>query len=108
MEDTLATAPYFDGSQPCMKVDPEVFFPEMPVRPNAEDKRYYSIAVEQAKAVCSTCSFINECLSYALYNDVTGVWGGTVDTDRNQIRKNKKILPPKSMSLVTAQWLRAK
>jgi WhiB family redox-sensing transcriptional regulator len=104
----MATAPYFDGTQPCMKTDPEVFFPELPTRPNSEDKRYYSILVEQAKSICNSCPFNVECLQYALYNDVTGVWGGTVDSDRRAIRKTRNILPPKPMSLVTAAWVKGK
>lgn len=104
----MATAPYFDGTQPCMKIDPEVFFPELPPRPNSEDKRYYSILVEQAKSICDSCPFIAPCLQYALYNDVTGIWGGTVDSDRNSIRKVRKIPPPKPMSVVTASWAKQK
>lgn len=104
----MATAPYFDGTQPCMKADPELFFPELPARPNAEDKRYYSIAVTLAKEVCNECPFIGACLQYALHNDVTGIWGGTIDSDRRTIRKHRRIPPPKPMSVVTAQWLKVK
>ena len=104
----MATAPYFDGTQPCMKTDPEVFFPELSARPTAEDKRYYAIAVNQAKAICNPCPFIDACLTYALYNDVTGIWGATVDSDRSSIRKIKKIPPPKPMSMVTAAWAKQK
>lgn len=103
----MATAPYFDGTQSC-KNDPELFFPELPARPKAEDKRYYSIAVATAKAVCNECPFIDACLQYALHNDVMGIWGGTNDSDRNEIRKRKKIPPPKSLSSMVSQWIKDK
>jgi WhiB family redox-sensing transcriptional regulator len=100
----MATAPSFDGTQPCLKVDPELFFPELPARATAADKREYAITVSAAKAVCTSCPFVDACLTYALYNDVTGVWGATIDSDRRAIRKQKKIPPPKPMSVITAQW----
>lgn len=102
----MATAPSFDGTQPCLKVDPEMFFPELPEHPTAADKREHAVMVTAAKAICNSCKFEDACLTYALYNDVTGVWGGTVDSDRRAIRKQRRIPPPKPMSVITSQWIK--
>jgi WhiB family redox-sensing transcriptional regulator len=36
----------------------------------------------RAKAVCSHCPVIRECLEFAVDNQCVGVWGGTTDTER--------------------------
>jgi WhiB family redox-sensing transcriptional regulator len=40
-----------------------------------------------AKAMCSHCPVINICLRFALENYEIGVWGGTSDRQRKNIRK---------------------
>lgn len=42
----------------------------------------------RAKAMCADCPVINECRSYALDRpEMTGVWGGTTETDRDRLRR---------------------
>jgi WhiB family redox-sensing transcriptional regulator len=85
----MATAPSFDGTQPCLKVDPEIFFPELPEgTPTSEEKKQYEIEVIAAKAVCAPCPFIEPCLAYALKTPNTyGIWGATDERDRKRIKK---------------------
>ena len=93
----MATAPSFDGTQPCLKVDPEVFFPALPEEydednkliPNtAEEKKQYETEVIIAKSVCAPCPFIDPCLAYALKTPNTwGIWGATDERDRKRIKK---------------------
>lgn len=40
----------------------------------------------RAKAVCRTCPVSAECLAWALDNDEPGVWGGTSERQRQQMR----------------------
>lgn len=58
------------------QVDPEVFFPV-----SEEDER-----VGQAKAICAGCPVVESCLQFALRTGVEGVWGGTTDQERRQVR----------------------
>lgn len=118
----MATAPSFDGTQECMKVDPDLFFPEPPVKPKrAEVASYedsmktYNIQLKSfrqelasAKAICNGCQFITPCLEYALLNDVVGVWGGTTEQDRKELRRDMRMSSPRSITLVTAKWAKEK
>jgi len=96
----MSLAPTFDGSQVCANTDPEIFFPE--------DAKEAKIKVPQAKTLCNECSFQQPCLEYALENDVYGVWGATTEAERKEIRRNRRLSPPKSLSLITASWVNGK
>jgi len=79
----LAKAPYFDGTQPCAQTDPEIFFPE-----SASE----SVKVKKiVKQMCSSCEFQLPCLDYALNNDVMGIWGGMLDSERRSIKRRNKL-----------------
>ena len=43
----------------------------------------------QAKRICRTCPNRLPCLEQALERNEQGVWGGTTDGDRQQIRRNR-------------------
>jgi WhiB family redox-sensing transcriptional regulator len=85
----MATAPSFDGTQLCLTVDPEIFFPELPEeKPTAEEKKRYELDISIAKSICSSCPFIDPCLEYALKTPNTyGIWGATDERDRRRIKK---------------------
>jgi hypothetical protein len=105
----MATAPYFDGTQPCMKIDPEVFFPELPEKEKGEkitsqDRRTYNIAVINAKSVCDACEFSQPCLEYALTTSVVGIWGATTERERHNIRKSRRMSAPESITTLTNSW----
>ena len=97
----MATAPAFDGTQPCLKVDPDTFFPESPSTSSYKELAAYEDKVKIAKEVCATCAFMDPCLAYALRTPNTlGVWGGTSEEERKrikrQISKQKHLAKKKS------------
>lgn len=60
----------------CGQVDPDLFFPEK------------SGSVLAPKRICGVCPVRQECLDWALANDVRhGVWGGLSDKERTRLRR---------------------
>ena len=72
-------APSFDGTQPCIGIGTELFFPEN------NDEALELIKV--VKPICDSCKFNAPCLDYALAHDEMGIWGGTTDLDRKRIKR---------------------
>ena len=63
----------------CRDTDPDLFFP---VGTTGIEQ------IENAKAVCRQCEAQAPCLEYALAsNQDSGVWGGTSEEERRQLRK---------------------
>jgi WhiB family transcriptional regulator, redox-sensing transcriptional regulator len=76
-------APYFDGSQVCAQVDPELFFPDS----SAE----IQVNLRTVKPLCKSCEFQEACLEYALkHPELQGIWAGTTDNERRLIRRYKR------------------
>lgn len=75
------------GDPNCREYDPELFFPD-PEGPNF----YYLL--KEAKKVCTGCPYQLECLTYAVKNNDPGVWGGTSEGERAQMRRNRRIALP--------------
>lgn len=93
---TPARYPAFDGTQACVDVDPELFFPS----PTTGVER-----TPQAVAVCGHCSFKRECLAYGLTHGVHGIWGGTTAATRDEIRRQHRIqAEPVSLSDGATRW----
>lgn len=66
---------------PCKHVpDPSIFFP------NGNDPR-----LVQAKRVCLRCprAIKDACLAFALEHDEQGVWGGTSERQRRDMRRRQ-------------------
>ena len=68
--------PFEDAS--CVGLDVEAFFPE---------KARLSDNNLAALEVCSSCPVRVACLTYAVKNNLEGIWGGTTDANRNRVRK---------------------
>ena len=49
-------------------------------------------AAEDAKDVCRRCPVVRDCLTFALTHEVSGVWGGTSDGDRDDLRARHGIV----------------
>jgi WhiB family redox-sensing transcriptional regulator len=65
----------------CKKMDTSVFFPR-----TSEDSML-------AKSICADCSVKQECLKYAIDNDISyGVWGGLSESTRRTIRTQRKTI----------------
>lgn len=79
-----APLPPYDGTQPCLQFGLATFFPE----PGGHPSIY-----QQAKAVCFSCPFRAACLAHALSLNLPGVWGGTTENDRREIRAALGVRP---------------
>ncbi|WCO67713.1 WhiB family transcriptional regulator [Iamia majanohamensis] len=67
----------------CRDTDPDLFFPVGTTGPAIEQ-------IESAKAVCRACHAQAACLEYAIdTNQDSGIWGGTSEDERRQIRKRQ-------------------
>ena len=77
-------APFFDGSQVCSQIDPELFFPE--------DKLDAQQKIKVVRPICQSCEFKNPCLEYALkHKDLYGIWGGFTEQERKSMRRVKHV-----------------
>lgn len=63
----------------CAGADVNLFFPEARQSPSP-----------QAKAFCAACPVSRECLEYAIEHRLSGVWGGTSETQRIQMRRLRR------------------
>ncbi len=65
----------------CRDTDPELFFP-------VGTTGQALLQIAKAKSVCCQCPVTTECLEFALEtNQDTGIWGGTSEEERRQIRR---------------------
>ena len=65
----------------CKDTDPELFFP-------IGTTGQALLQIAKAKSVCCECPVHVECLEFALEtNQDTGIWGGTSEEERRQIRR---------------------
>lgn len=81
--------PRFDGTQACQ--DPA---------PAAASAFSGTIGADPttALALCAACPFLDECRDWALTHDVYGVWGGTTEADRAEIRAQEQLPDPDSIT----------
>jgi WhiB family redox-sensing transcriptional regulator len=81
----------YNGEPSCSTVDPELFFPqEIEISNNKVAHKYYNLAA--ARSICKSCPLQLQCLEYALKNHEIGVWGGTTESQREELRKNSRPL----------------
>lgn len=64
----------------CRDEDPELFFP-VGAGPAA------TAQAAAAKRVCARCPLEDSCLTVALRHDTAGVWGGTTEDERRDMRR---------------------
>lgn len=73
----------------CLDEEPEVFFPPGPTALEH---------IDEAKAVCRGCPVISDCLRVALADPtLVGVWGGTSESQRVEIRRMRLGTRPISL-----------
>ena len=73
----------FNGTQKCIDVDPEIFFPEY-----ENNRSNYPAQIQRARDVCEGCGIKEDCIKYALqFPGLEGVWGGTTPHDRKRMRR---------------------
>jgi WhiB family transcriptional regulator, redox-sensing transcriptional regulator len=67
-----------------LSISPNVFFPEIGRRPTV---------TVVAKQVCTACHVHDECLHYAIVNNIKdGIWGGTTKQERKKLRRQRIML----------------
>lgn len=65
----------------CLTEDPELFFPIGNTGPALQQ-------IEEAKAVCQTCTEIEVCLKWAIdTGQDAGVWGGLSEDERRALKR---------------------
>lgn len=69
----------------CVGQDPEVFF--APEGARGGERWLYEV---EAKTICARCPVIELCRAYALEHRMDGVWGGTNEAERRQIRSRQE------------------
>jgi WhiB family redox-sensing transcriptional regulator len=80
---SIGPLPAWRTKAACLDEDPELFFP------NGNTGRALE-QIEQAKAVCLTCSVSDQCLQWALKTKQdAGVWGGTSEDERRSLKRRK-------------------
>jgi hypothetical protein len=52
--------------------------------------RGYNDTTHQAKRICAACPVVEPCLDFAMRTNAEGVWGGTTETERRQLRKARR------------------
>lgn len=65
----------------CAEVGVELFFPE---------KNEDTIEMKMAKQLCLSCTHKNECLEWAIINEMHGIWGGKSAVERKRIRSMRR------------------
>ena len=71
----------------CLDEDPEIFF--TPDGYSESAKRQYEA---EAKSICRGCPVANDCLNFALSNNlVYGVWGGLGEDERMPLHRRMPL-----------------
>jgi len=68
----------------CAQVGFDHFFP-------SPCEKLTSKHLQPIKELCDSCPVLQACLTYALYVEVEGIWGGTTFGDRRRMRKELGI-----------------
>jgi WhiB family redox-sensing transcriptional regulator len=77
----------FNFDEPaCSEVGGDFWFPER------VEGGGNSTELRMAKAICSRCPHLNECLEWGLKRERYGIWGGLSESEREAVRKERKIL----------------
>ena len=84
------TRPVWMDSANCRGADVNVFFPpEVYGKPNALSPR--KVNIDLAFDMCEECDVQEECLQYALTNEISqGIWGGMGSYNRDKLIKKQR------------------
>jgi len=64
----------------CAQTDPDAFFPDK------------GGSTRDAKAICARCEVREQCLEWALANDVRfGIFGGLSERERRQLKREREV-----------------
>lgn len=79
---TAVELPRWEGWSPCQTTSPDDWFPEL------------GASTAAVKRLClESCPrrMFDQCRSYAITHNVTGIWGGLSDKERQQMRRRHGI-----------------
>jgi WhiB family redox-sensing transcriptional regulator len=81
---------YEEGTPPsCAEASPDIFFPEETEDENGKlISAVYTHEIE-AKEICVKCPYRVACLLAAMKTNDVGIWGGTTETERKRIRRER-------------------
>lgn len=85
---TLVPKFIFDDVPLCSEVDPELFFPQESEIAGTVYSHYVNAAA--AKEVCDACPLKLKCLEYAMSTNEIGIWGGTTELQRHNLKKSMR------------------
>lgn len=86
------------GPSNCAEQDPELFFPEY------DQPNFYQV-LNYARNVCQGCPYQLACLEFAVRNNEPGVWGGTSELERRQMKNRGRIqLPTPKIRKTPQRW----
>lgn len=79
-----------DTELPCATASPDIFFPE-----ETEDEKGRVISSvytneQEAKLLCISCPVRVKCLLSALEKNDIGIWGGTTERERRNMKRAKR------------------
>jgi WhiB family redox-sensing transcriptional regulator len=66
----------------CRDVDPDLFFP-------FGTSGASMLQIDEAKQICRACPVCGPCLRWALDSGDAGVWGGTTEDERRNLRRRR-------------------
>jgi WhiB family redox-sensing transcriptional regulator len=69
----------------CKKMEPSLFYPSDELTP-----RQIRDGISTAKMICQSCPVVMECLETAIETFERGVWGGTSESERELIRRDRE------------------
>lgn len=89
----------------CTGMDPSIWFPLADRSQPGHFSENYRKAMTNtrlAKGICDVCSIKYECLSYSLYHEMYGIWGGLTERERHTLRvkMNIKLVPREPVNLL--------
>jgi WhiB family redox-sensing transcriptional regulator len=75
----------------CLGMGTDLFFPpERGRRPQRKEEiETEKKRITQAKSICGRCIVRDACLSYAIDNDLVGIYGGYTEKERRAIAQQK-------------------
>jgi WhiB family redox-sensing transcriptional regulator len=80
---TLKPTPTWQSHGACKGSDPDQYFPH----PYVSHAQIVSI-----RAVCEACPVRRECADWGIHHEQLGIWGGTTDRQRREIRRKLGII----------------
>jgi hypothetical protein len=78
----------------CKGLDPNIWYPHADkTQPGNFSDNYRRARMNTGIAlqICSNCHAKEECLSYGLYHEHFGIWGGLTERERHTLRRKLNI-----------------